>query len=487
MTASVVLSQIVAQALLPGEAKAPNALLAEIAAGKHSIDGLSNHDVTNQIFHAFYSEFDFLRSAGVSAPLQPQESDLWTGLLRWLIQELREWRAANDRSTAKLAAIIVVSQASDIQAQLWGALPNDIQSNTDLLGAFKLLVSSFSVQFASTDAARTPIWESEAVEEFKKADAAGDWAKIGLLWRPFEHVARPNVLQRQVVRALFRYDLNGLVEASGKLNETAVAMQVSEILKVQQRLDLATASPSPYIQFASVYQTISRSQGTQALSLAEIASMERLLGLVAADAPRWAGWMQFFNAYPVRYPLLQVPLGRCLASAPNTAIEPYLNAVILYPSPVTSPVLGGDEIANCLREFRSTAPLDRRKSLWTLAHQRWLDWGFDRANRDTHLLAVSRSQIDYALVGYACECMDQAGRERAIDDVRKRLERVDDTWHPSSTDVVTAWNRLLSEMQPYAHARNVVASGQDWLPTTQYSLPFDPAQNRYLAIKYRMS
>ena len=158
-----------------------------------------------------------------------------------------------------------------------------------------------------------------------------------------------------------------------------------------------------------------------------------------------------------------------------------------YPSAVTSPVLGADDVAICLREFRSTAPLDRRKVLWTLVHQRWLDWGFDRANRDTHLLTISRCQIDYALVGYACECMDQQERDKAIDDVRQRLERLEDAWHPSITDVVTGWNRLLSEMQPYAHGRNVAASGQEWLPKTQYSLPFDPAQNRYLAIKYQMA
>ena len=194
-----------------------------------------------------------------------------------------------------------------------------------------------------------------------------------------------------------------------------------------------------------------------------------------------------FGPYPVRYPTLQIPLGRCLAHASDAAIEAYVNAVVLHPSPATSPLGGADEVADCLREFRSVARPDRRQLLWKRAHERWLRWGFDQANPDTNLFAVNRRQIDYALVGYACECMGQTERDKALDDIRQRLERVEDPWHPSMTDVLTVWNRLLSQMQPYAHAQNVIASGGDWLPKDQYCLPFDPTKDRYLALRYRIS
>jgi hypothetical protein len=60
-------------------------------------------------------------------------------------------------------------------------------------------------------------------------------------------------------------------------------------------------------------------------------------------------------------------------------------------------------------------------------------------------------------------------------------------WHNSITGIVTAWNRILSQFQPYAHASEILKSGEDWLAESQTYLPFDPAHNTYLAMKYQFS
>jgi hypothetical protein len=121
-----------------------------------------------------------------------------------------------------------------------------------------------------------------------------------------------------------------------------------------------------------------------------------------------------------------------------------------------------------------------------LAHTRWEIWNFDEGNRETHLFNVHRSPLDYALVGYAVECLDQAGRDDAVEDTRRRLETVEDAWHPSISDIVTAWNRLLSHLQPYAHAAEVLSKGKAWLAETGMYMPFDPRTERYLPLKYRV-
>jgi hypothetical protein len=69
--------------------------------------------------------------------------------------------------------------------------------------------------------------------------------------------------------------------------------------------------------------------------------------------------------------------------------------------------------------------------------------------------------------------------------VREELGQLDDVWHNSITDIVTAWNQLLSQFQPYARASEISKSGEDWLTESRTYLPFDPAKDTYLAMKYR--
>ena len=48
----------------------------------------------------------------------------------------------------------------------------------------------------------------------------------------------------------------------------------------------------------------------------------------------------------------------------------------------------------------------------------------------------------------------------------KQADR-DGDWHPSLTDIITNWNRLLSRLHPYALASAVAKNGEDWLTETK--------------------
>jgi hypothetical protein len=144
----------------------------------------------------------------------------------------------------------------------------------------------------------------------------------------------------------------------------------------------------------------------QQLSGPEASLLNKVLLQVATEMTRWQGWMQVFNAYPVRYPTLQRSLGQALASVPEPAIHAYVDSVVLHPLPA-KPDPNRRTIADCLEAFRAAATTVRRHALWRLAHDRWSAWCFDQANPEAHLLAVNWSQLDYALAGYASECLDQ--------------------------------------------------------------------------------
>lgn len=148
---------------------------------------------------------------------------------------------------------------------------------------------------------------------------------------------------------------------------------------------------------------------------------------------------------------------------------------------------GVRRVADCLRAFRAHAPIDRRKALWTAAHTRWSAWNFNEADPDTHIFSINWCDLDYALVGYACECMDDVARENAIETIRKDLDTIDNRWHPSLTDTITNWNRLVSRLQPYAIASTVAKNGEDWLTEMKTCLLFDPSKDKYRAMKYMVA
>jgi hypothetical protein len=486
--AADLISDAMPEAIKSGDVVEPAALLSLIAGIENPIAALSDHDKGNELFDAFYRDFGFIKMVrATKKPLNPAEHDRLVGLLRWLISELRQWRSDADTGGAKLAAVFVAAQACDWDNGLWNMIPADIGTNADLRDRLKALISSFSVAFILRDPTRTPLWEREAVESLKSAEAGNDWTAIASAWRSFEHAIFPNVPQIQAVRCLFRCGVTCLADALADLSQIAVGMSVASSLSTSEKLGLGVESANPYVQLSCLYQLLSDHRTPkQPLSIEQEQLLTKLLLKVADDCPRWAAWMEVFNAYPLRHPAIQAPLGIALADGPDSAIEPYVKSIVLYPKQAPTDA-GRQAVAACLSAFRSKASLARRTALWTLAHKRWTDWEFNRAESSQHIFNINWSELDYAIVGFACECLDATGQSDAMNVIISKLKVLEEDWYVSITDIVSAWNRLLSAFQPYAHAQAAIASGGDWLSGSQQYLPFDPAHNQYTVMKLRMS
>jgi hypothetical protein len=359
-------------------------------------------------------------------------------------------------------------------------LPDDIAGNLDLTNYLKEFVASIDAVFNTVGGRAPPIWEDELVESFKRADADGDWAAIANIWRRFPPFFA-NAPQTEAVRCLYRYDPEGLAQSLVRVCKTAVAMQVAGVLMNEQRLRLALSSENPYIQFAGAYRClVDWRGGHQLLSDDGGALLSQLLLKVSNDAVRWTGWMKAFLGYPAP----AKPLGRALAQASDAALDGYVNSIPLTPKQVQVDA-GRRSVTECLRVFCAEASAERRAVLWRLARTRWLNWDFNKADPNQHLMAINRSDLDYAIVAYALECMDEAARNREMQSIRDRMVSLEYHWRQSFTEILTAWNRLLSELQPYAHATYVAQNGGDWLPETKTCLPFEPSKNQYIYMMYR--
>lgn len=194
------------------------------------------------------------------------------------------------------------------------------------------------------------------------------------------------------------------------------------------------------------------------------------------------GWQRSIAIRWLRYPTLQVPLGTALATIPESGLQPYVDSIRLSAIPSES----RRSVAVCLRAFQSAAPLARRQQLWELAHERWLRWDFGLTDPNERLTRIGYSELDYALVGFAVECLGRIERADRDCCLREQLSSLTDQWHASHVHFLSESFRILSLRQPYAQA-DALNPGEDWLREGSYFLPLDPKFQRYEAMQYGMA
>jgi hypothetical protein len=234
------------------------------------------------------------------------------------------------------------------------------------------------LSFGTRGGSKPPIWESEAVEKFKSADAQGSWIEIGNSLRLFEHQIFPNTFQIQAAQYLYNCGLAELIDATRGIREMLIAMSFASALDLEPRLALGAGSDNPYVQLACLYQSVSGRYAAKVFSQVAVDSLTALFSKVMVEPKRWEAWMHIFNQYPGRYPVIQPPLGHALATAPDAALEAYVRSIHLH---IVNPQQGNESrraVAHCLRAFATIAVQERRFKVWKCARDRWLLWNFGK-------------------------------------------------------------------------------------------------------------
>jgi hypothetical protein len=232
-------------ALRPGDAVAPEKLLAATAAEPNPLGGLGDPDRAQYLFFALQDEFGFLPYLRVTGQMPFQKSQqLWAASLRWLIEGLRTWNAASDPKSAVLCALLAFAAFND-NAKFWEALPDDIGDNLELRTVLRSVIASMTVQYSPRGHAAAPLWEVEAVEALQRADADNDWPALAEKWPIFRSAFQANALQSQSVKYLRRFRLRELVEALDGIEQTSLVMLLVRTLTRPEVLRVALESRSP--------------------------------------------------------------------------------------------------------------------------------------------------------------------------------------------------------------------------------------------------
>lgn len=477
-----IMQSIVKEALNPGPETPPGAMIAAINALSKPVQGICDHDASIPVGQSFHEEFGYV--AELMAGRKPSSTEIcrWAALVRWLMHGLHEWKSDSDPRRHRLAALLFTAACCDVDSALWAAFPDSVEVNIDLLSTLEKLIAGSTLAIGNRHSdLNVPIWEREVLEEFEHAEKSGHWASIGELWHHINGAQLSNVVILAASRCLCRFAPDRLVRAMENLNQTALAAGVLNPLTVEQRLTVGIQSNNPYVQYASALETFSAWRKDKHPTTREQQLIEQLLLRVAGDNSRWAQWMHVFNRYPVRYPAIQGALGRVLATTSWSAVETYLDAIELTVSPTASRVL----VAECLDSFRSVGEPERAKKIWRRAHERWEKWRFGTAETKRFLDEIVFSELDYAVVGYAIECLAEPERSSVQAKILAQLYAVTDDWHPSLIACLSAWYRLLSAFQPFAHATHVVKSGEAWLQTSRTLWPFDQHKDPYAMMMFR--
>ena len=132
------------QAKEPGETAAPAKLISLAAGLAQPLQALQDLHDAHGLFAAFDGDFGFIRLSfrhqpkGPNAPTPLDNRARYGSLLRWLIEELRNWRRADDPDFRKLVAIMIAARVCDFGNELWNLLPDDIAENLDLSPILKV-------------------------------------------------------------------------------------------------------------------------------------------------------------------------------------------------------------------------------------------------------------------------------------------------------------------------------------------------------------
>ncbi len=473
-----------AEAVTAGPEFVPVDLLDVVHTESDPIAALHDRDRANAIFAPMQRDLGFLPTGRVTRkPPSREEQDRLTGLVRWMIREFNDWTPAIDPQGRRLAALFTATVYCNRNGSFWPGFALRIRVNPTLVGELERRLGAFQFSISASGLGPTPISDAETIDRFNAADAAGDWVTIASDWPRLGDnlLLFPDAFVSQAVRYLHEFARDALGRALDRVRRTPPMMVLLSSLSVAESFTLAVASMNPYVRFGSVFRLFQqRRRHRTAMSPDEENLLAQLFIAVAANPTEWGQWMHALNRYPVRHPEIQKPLGRALAQGPDTALEPYVHAINL-----TTLGTGRDAISDCLRAFRAEAPPSHRRTLWSLAHERWARWNFAAAQNPEHLSKVSRCELDYAVVGYAVECMDFQERSRKYASLTAELLSLPTKWHASVTEFTSAANRILSVLQPYAFAGQI-GPDEDWLiPQNSLMLPFDPQNDRYSTMLYK--
>jgi hypothetical protein len=476
-----ILAEAIAASGQSGDLLAPTSLLRLSSSLDNPLATVSGRDTECEIFSALDEDLGFVRGIRSKLTISADQKEKLASLIRWLIGMLSDWRQTDDPRRAKLVATIAVAARLDENGALWPLMPGKITQNQELGQELQDILGRLRFRVEAANFSRSPIVDREQIEEFATAEAEQNWPALRFFAESAPWRFHSNAVLDQSVRLLNRFFPNHLVQVGRTISQVGVAMQMITAISVGDAFRIATQAENNALQFAAVCRLFAIHDRVRALDAAQEDALVALLNQVSTDAPRWAAWMRAFAAYPYQTSQMQPAIGRCLACSDEAALRAYVDAICLQSS-----WLGRDEVKACLGTFANCVSLERRQAAWRMAFARWSDWNFGERDGHSAPTEITLSNIDFAIVGYAMECLAPEERETHIARCMDTVEQAERVWHKSQLNFMHYIYRVLSHSRPFLHARDCGTDRDNWLWRKDSNYFFDQLDAPYWRLRYSL-
>ncbi|WP_156381542.1 hypothetical protein [Aurantimonas sp. Leaf443] len=397
--------------------------------------------------------------------------------LGWTVKTLADWDPHHERSGLRIEAALASAAAWNWHGGFWEAARPRLQGCRLTIAALEIVLRRRAPQTQVPENA--PLWEREHLQAMQEAERTQDWTELRERAQAFKQLPLPDLGAGQATLALSFLDWPRLVRLADKSEGWLHGHLLMAPLPLADALRLAAASRNGYARFAALERIAYRE--VRPLLPQEEVALRNLLIVLAKDANEWPRWLTVCNRYPIRHPHMQAAFGLALARSDEPALQAYIDSISLS----TSDTDIRENVTHCLSVFRARAGTGRRRALWRAAFERWEAWDFAK-NQEQNLTSLSRSALDYGVVGWLVESQPQKSladlEQTFVDDLRT----LDMQWHASLSSAVSGFVRLVSRYQVLSHAIRRSAGDADWLPGPAVELPA-AATDEFLQKKYRWS
>ncbi|CZY54582.1 hypothetical protein [Enterobacter hormaechei] len=245
-----------------------------------------------------------------------------------------------------------------------------------------------------------------------------------------------------------------LIDALNRHRDVPVLWGVFDYLGEDKALDLAISTNSACINFYTI-ASIFPFNRIRKEKINKDRISELLLN-VFVNLELSGHFMKIFNTFPSRYPTLQQPLGKALASIKSEGLMTlYFNSISLHLYELNSDNGGRKAVSECMSEFSLYAEQSFRMSTWKIAYELWREWFQIKELKAEFLNEIKVCDIDYAITMYYLECCTKEEREAIMLDIINEMKGFSSRWYSTSSAMTSFWYTKLCVLQPVSHAENI--------------------------------
>lgn len=450
------------QAVQPGPSYEPVCFATELAKFEAQTEG-SQLDAKG-LEDALDAEFPWRNHLVYqSHQLQPEESDTWVKVIRWLIQSLL-FVDINTKGGARRAQVLLTALgALDVDFEGLNAISEKL-SGSHVLKVITPTLQTLRLVPEHLDA-QSKEWLIKLSSEVKN----GNFKMLQQAQRVLQPQLHSDI--QTPIFLLWKLDPEKLAHLIESRDSILFDMLVCIVLDANAPLFALQVKSIPF-KFVSV-SWLERTKSVRP-EINAINVHEKILVQVA-KTPYWKGWLQatyeHLTAGAEHY--------QALAEALTQLAEPQWRDFIFALAPSKSQS-SAEYVANILIHVASKLSSAQAQKIWVIAFERWDDWDYGRCERYYYLGSPQVCTFDFPVAKHYSH-MPTEKRNALEQDIKHEILHIEQRWFSSESELCTERNRLASRLRLVRHGSALAAGSADTLPA--------PAQpdSEYAEVRYRWS